>query len=202
LYLRRGQVAFDGAAAEAVSTYLLSQTSDSHEGERDLQAFRAVGAKPAIASARILDGEGNATNNFPLGSDIVFELTFKSVDGRRIHWPVMGLVVNHTTAGVVGGVNMHMTGTQWADGARESGTVRCRLKSAPFLQGTYSVDLWLTDGLAPIDNVNGYLQFTVEATDIYNSGNPPYARLGTIYLNPEWELSGAEGAVLETLVKN
>jgi hypothetical protein len=136
-----------------------------------------------------------------MGGDVTMELTFTPhAGGRRIIRPVMGVVVNHITQGAVGGVNMRMTGfeARLDHDEREPVTLRCTLQRPPLLQGRYTLDLWLGDGSEDVDSVAGYLQFDVEAADIYGSGRMPFTHMGSIYLQPQWEALSSASAVLVT----
>ena len=81
-----------------------------------------------------------------------------------------------------------MTGFNRTEGPYKSGSIRCSLRKLPFLQGNYTVDVWLGDGAKDLDCLEGYLRFTIEESDIYGTGNPPFRKMGVAFLNPEWEL--------------
>jgi hypothetical protein len=123
-----------------------------------------------------------------MGSEVTLEMTFRAPPGRVLRRPVMGIVINHATLGTVGGVNTRMTGFE-SDEPCAAGVMSCTLKRMPLLQGSYSVELWLGDGHEDLDCLMGYLSFQIEPTDIYGSGQTPFARLGAIYLEPKWELA-------------
>jgi len=58
------------------------------------------------------------------------------------------------------------------------------------------VELWLGDGSEDVDCLINFLAFHVEPADVYGSGQTPFAHLGAIYLEPEWEIRGDEPARL------
>jgi hypothetical protein len=100
----------------------------------------------------------------------------------------MGIVINHMLFGPVATVNMRMTGSDHHTGRFRNLTIRGRVKQLPFLQGNYSIDLWLGDGSRDIDVVKSCLHFRVVGTDVYGSGRLPNEKFGVAFLNADWEL--------------
>jgi lipopolysaccharide transport system ATP-binding protein len=98
----------------------------------------------------------------------------------------MGVVVNHSRFGAVGGVNMRMTGHDNYRNSHEKLKLRCQLQDLPFLQGDYSLDLWLGDGRIDVDSLEGALRFNLKPTDVYGSGKLPFEHLGVAFLKAEW----------------
>jgi lipopolysaccharide transport system ATP-binding protein len=101
----------------------------------------------------------------------------------------MGVVLNHALFGVVGGINMRMTGHNLSTTVSSRFVMRCRLRDLPFLPGSYSLDLWLGDGSRDLDAVMGCLTLQIEGTDIYGTGKLPFANLGVAFLQADWEVA-------------
>jgi hypothetical protein len=104
----------------------------------------------------------------------------------------MGVVINHLIFGTVGGVNTRMTGFCSNSKPYASATMRCTLKRTPFLQGEYTVDVWLGDGSVDVDTVTGYLSFLIEDTDVYKTGRTPFAHMGVVFLEPTWQITSPQ----------
>jgi len=189
IVMERGKLIFCGSAHSGIEHYLLRQREANAKG--DMQKCRPAWAHPLITSARLLDETGQETQSFPLGSDITIEMTFDAINMTRLRSPTMGVIVNHVTQGVVGGVNTRMTGFWMDNGLYNSATLQCVIERTPFLQGSYSMDLWLGDGPTDLDSLSEYLSFNVEETDIYQSGHPPFAQFGVIYLDAQWKVLDA-----------
>jgi lipopolysaccharide transport system ATP-binding protein len=186
-HFENGQCQRIGDVNDIVSTYLSS--SRSSLGTRaDFNRLRPQWAQPLITQASILDVQGRAREVFPLGSDVVVEMSFDSSECTvgTLKDPVMGIVINHHSLGVVAGINTLMAGFHSNRGPRSAGTLRATLKRLPFLQGSYTIDLWLGDGQTNLDNVMGALSFEIEASDIYGSGTPPMGHLGAAFLEADW----------------
>jgi len=185
--LNAGEMAFHGPTAGAIEHYL-NLSAGTGRDALDLARFRPSWAKPFITSARVLGPGGKEQQHLAMGSDITIEMTFTAPVERPIRRPVMGVVINHNTVGCVGGVNMRMTGFTPPGGPFTSATLTCRLRDVPLLQGRYSIELWLGDGSQDIDCLLNYLTFSIEAADVYGSGQTPFQHLGAIYLQPQWEI--------------
>lgn len=186
--LQNGELSFYGRTESAIKYYLESNTQGKQETKGNLQAFRPSWARSLIISVRILGANGQEQTSFPLGSDITFEMTFATQDATMLKAPVMGVVINHATFGTVGGVNTRMTGFCPDSGPYASATMRCTLKRVPFLQGEYTADIWLGDGLVDADTLTGYLSFHIEDTDVYETGRIPFSHMGVVFFKPAWQI--------------
>jgi lipopolysaccharide transport system ATP-binding protein len=187
LVLTAGGLDFHGPVSEAIDCYLApSSKTSSRAGTESVQGRRPAWAKPYIVGARLLDGSGNERRAFNLGSGVVVEMSVKCPPGTILRRPVMGLVVNHSRFGAVGGINMRMTGHDDYRNSHEKLRLRCQLEDLPFLQGDYSLDLWLGDGKVDVDSLEGALRFQLRPTDVYGSGKLPFEHLGVAFLKAQW----------------
>src|SRR4028119_1301388 len=109
IVLKSGELEFYGNTEQGIRHYL-EPCVQSDKKVTDLQTFRPSWAKSLIKSAKILDSKGQEQTNFPLGTDIMIEMTFDTEKDTSLKSPVMGVVINHATFGTVGGVNTRMTG--------------------------------------------------------------------------------------------
>lgn len=189
MIIQNGKITFYGDTDSAVNNYIVKTSNRSNHKNNEIASFRPSWAKPVIVSAKVLGPNGEEQSTFPLGSDIIFEMTFSAIPKTTIKAPVMGIVINHLAFGTVCAVNTRMTGFWPKKGPFSSATMRCKLKNAPFLQGKYNVDVWLGDGAADVDTLIGYLDFYIEATDIYNTGHAPFAEMGVVFVEPEWNIT-------------
>lgn len=187
--LQSGELAFYGKTEAAIKYYLQADFEQGQRVEHDLKEFRPSWSKPFITSARILDRNGRERTTFSLGASITIEMTFDITDLVKLKAPVMGVVINHATLGTVGGVNTRMTGLDIGSRDYSSrATMQCTLDDVPFLQGNYTVDVWLGDGPKDVDCLQGYLSFYIEESDIYGTGRTPFSNMGVIFFRPTWKL--------------
>ncbi|MBW4603745.1 MAG: ABC transporter ATP-binding protein [Calothrix sp. FI2-JRJ7] len=188
MILQSGNLVFYGRTEHAIEQYLKPAAKSQKDEMSNLQDFRPSWAKPFITSARIIDSRDREQTCIPLLSDITFEMTFATQDASKLKTPVMGVVINHAIFGTIGGVNTRMTGFETYGNGYASATMKCTLKQLPLLQGNYTVDIWLGDGPVDVDTLTGYISFRVEETDLYGTGRTPFANMGVIFLEPEWQI--------------
>ena len=182
IVLSSGRLALSADPTSAISSYLSERTIDLS----DLSSLpRPKWAHRWIRQAQLLDSDGRERNTFLLGEQIVIEMSFWDTEGRSIRQPGMGVVVNHLARGPVGCINTRMSGYEAKAGDCTSGVFRATIE-APFVQGMYSVDLWLDDGHSDLDVVNDAFRFSVQNADIYGSGFAPYDDVGVIYMKCSW----------------
>lgn len=186
--LRQGQIAAQGSTASTIDTYL-NWTSQSRAGSLDLTHYRLPWAQPLIKSIRVLDLAGKERIHFAMQSDIVIEMEFDTEGKPGLRHPAMGVVVNHSTRGTVGGINTRMTGFRSDATTYHRALMRCTLKAPALLQGHYSVDVWLGDGAQDCDAILGALHFAVELTDVYNTGRTPFESMGVMFFQAKWDIS-------------
>lgn len=191
IVLGSGETRFIGNTQSGIEYYLTqSEASASTLGQGNLCGTRPSWAVAYITSARATNSDGADQHAIPLGGDTVIEMQVTCPSGVTINDPVMGVVLNHPLFGAVGGINMRMTGHGNRASASGNFVMRCRLRDLPFLQGRYSIDLWLGDGSRDIDAVMGCLALHIEGTDVYGTGKLPFANLGVAFLKAEWEVAG------------
>jgi lipopolysaccharide transport system ATP-binding protein len=186
LYLVRGEQKFFGLTDEAVSMYLTPQAGGSVTSG-PMSEYRPEFARPYISSAKILNGDDVECERFGLGEDLSIEIEFDCGERPAIENVVLAVQISSPGVGPIGSVNTTMSPMAAPIGPHRRGKIRCSLKNTPLLQGEYTVDLSLSDGLVNLDALNGYLRFSVDETDIYGSGHPPAQSVGVIYLNPKWK---------------
>src|SRR5262249_39605527 len=157
---------YDGQTSEAVNAYIKLGKSTSVDASQ-LARCRPAWAKPLITSVRTLDDGGNDTSHYLLGSDAHVEITFEMPPGMPpLRQPNMGVVVTHPPLAIIGGINMRMMGFRGDRPAYPSGTIRCRIKHLPLIQGEYSLDIWLGDALVDYDMLAAVARFEIEVTDL------------------------------------
>jgi lipopolysaccharide transport system ATP-binding protein len=202
-----GRVDFSGDTQTGIRRYVaLGQATG---GGEDLSRCRPAWARPLIRSVRTVGEGGQDCHNYMLGCDLLVEMSFDTAGFEPLSQPVMGVVINHQTAGVVGGINTRMTRFDSGRGPYKSGTFRCRIKDAALLPGNYNLDVWLGDGSADLDVITGRLAIELIASDVYKTGVTPIKQLGVIFLKADWEIDRGDAkkesdsqAVLPTGIGN
>ena len=189
MLLERGRIIQSGSSADVISAYVAT----TEPAGRNLAAEpRSAWAKPWIVEVRLVDPEGVDADTFAMGAPIRIRLRFASPDGEPIRQPSMGVIVKHLAHGTVGGVNTRMTGFWPAAADYLSGDYECVLSDLPLIQGSYCVDIWLSDGARDVDCVESAARFQVREADVWGTGATPFANLGTVFLKPVWSFQPTE----------
>jgi lipopolysaccharide transport system ATP-binding protein len=187
MYLESGRLLYYGNTENAIDYYISSGANLGSEAPKVLSDFRPAWAKPLIKSAVVLDSDDRPVEKVLMGAPITVRIEFECEGRESLKDPLMGVIFYHNSFGAVGGVNMAMTGTHKV-GSIRSGFIECTLPQLPLLPGLYSIEITLSDGYTEVDNLNRFLKFTVEESDIYGTGKVPVGNLGVIYLEPKWRV--------------
>jgi len=184
LVLEQGRVALTGDTTAAVEEYL---AHNLNEEAGQAAARRPEWARPLITAVRMLDAAGRPCTRVAAGEPLSFELDFACAGTAPLRAPVMGVVLNRADVGPVAGVNTRMTGFRPSVGPCRAGTLRCHLPEPRLLPGQYTADIWLGDGPRDLDVLPGAVRFRITEADVYGTGVPPFANLGSMYLQARWE---------------
>jgi len=184
--LSGGKLLFIGEREEAIARYMASAPSRAGDSD-DLSRFRPSWARPIITGARMCDADGAEATLRQAGARMFIEMSFRAPPEGRWRHPHMGVTFHHEVYGTVSGVNTRMAGYTPDPALRDGGLMRLVLDRPPFMPGSYVADIWFGDAESDVDTLTGYLRFRVEEADVYNSGKPPIAALGVVFLDHRWE---------------
>lgn len=188
--LANGRVHTCGPTRDVLDAYRES-TKDTVPTITKTDFRRPAWARPVISSTTLMNQAGTATDSFGIGDLLRIKVNFESGHTSPVSVPCLGIVINSNSNAAVAAVNMRMTGSLEMR-QLVAGSIICDLTEMRLAPGSYSVDLWLGDGNVDIDMVEACLSFTIESTDFYGSGVPPFSHLGATVLTPKWTvLSGA-----------
>ncbi len=193
ILLKEGTNDFQGNVDAAVDRYLNQGRHTNGLTEEGLAACRASWARPIITAVRIHGVKFNNQTQFAIGEAVKIEVDYRSHDGSEIRKPVLGIVLCNALEVPVGAVNMRMTGSVRQVEHLDRGRITCALPAPNLAPGQYVVEVWLGDGMIELDMLRGCASFTVESSDYYGTGIPPFAHFGSMVLNAQWDLS-QEGA--------
>jgi lipopolysaccharide transport system ATP-binding protein len=184
ILLSRGRVISSGPIDSVLSDYLSAKSAVS---SGDINAARRNSLAPCIQSVRILNERGEATTEINQGENIVVEVEYASPNEMyRITTPVLGVVIKTQSGEFVGGVSTNMTGEKFQTPSG-AGVLKGTLKSPPLVQGQYTLDIYLQNGISVVDMVEEFATFHVAPANIYGTGMDPLTTVGNIYLHAAWE---------------
>ncbi len=173
---------------DVTETVIQKYIHRNNNNNNNIAEFRPHWAAPYITKIETMNSIGIRMDSFNLGEEITLVVSFSCPPNAPLTKPVLGVVINHNTRGVVGGVNMRMTGFDYPKDKYINGCIECNLKRTPLLQGMYTADLYIGDLYGDVDAIIGYISFSIEESNIYNSGKVPFSNLGVIFINPEWKI--------------
>lgn len=188
ILLANGTVRCVGSIQQTLDVYARTFSPIGRKSNTDLDTFRESWCTPVIKWARIAGADDGCSPAIPLGGPLTVELVFDTGVGLPLRSPVMGLVFRHAMKGTIAGINTRMTGFSAVGEVHRSGTFRCTIPKLPFLQGAYTIDLWLGDRNTDVDVLKEYLHFTIAPTDYYGTGTSPFEQMGTVFLDAVWSL--------------
>ena len=187
IMLDGGNVVQTGETTNVLKTYRSRGGDGGHDAEIALRR-RPSWATPIITAARIRAIDEERHSNFSIGESILIEVSFQAPADKPITAPVLGIVIRNSMEVPVGAVNMRMTG-HMQPARMAAGTITCALTEPLLAPGRYTIDAWLGDGLTDIDVVDRAAAFTIESSDYYGSGVPPFDHLGHLILKPSWNVT-------------
>ena len=76
-----------------------------------------------------------------------------------------------------------------------AGSITCHLRDLPLLQGSYSIDLFLSEEYQNNDVVYDAISFEVVEADVFGTGQVPPSNEGSIFWSAEFEMCAAEATV-------
>ena len=169
LWLRSGQVAFDGTINECLSAYLRTSTQE---------VKFSGGEKPHITFVRV-DHAALAQGR------IQIEVGFKSP--FPLSPPVVGIIVSTKFGQPLSGGNGRMVGAAWQPGSVASGTVTARIDQVPLHSDTYRISVFLGDAGMDYDQKPDVLEFDYISPRFYPQ-LPPLELIGSVDFAWQWSL--------------
>ena len=169
LWLRSGQVAFDGTINECLSAYLRTSTQE---------VKFSGGEKPHITFVRV-DQAALAQGR------IQIEVGFKSP--FPLSPPVVGIIVSTKFGQPISGGNGRMVGAAWQPGSVASGTITARIDQVPLHSDTYRISVFLGDAGMDYDQKPDVLEFDYISPRFYPT-LPPLELIGSVDFAWQWSL--------------
>jgi lipopolysaccharide transport system ATP-binding protein len=199
LVLDRGRLAYRGAPAAAIATYLAElEGADAGTITSDLTALHRsvrgaggfvegwLGRRPLVARHPVLAGD-----------DLVLELTLELTEARRGCF--VGVNIDDEFGVRVGSVHSrwHVPRFDLGPGRHR---VQCRVKRPPLVPGHYALGLELSAGHERLDTLERVATLHVLEHDLFATGETPHRDHGYLWPAAEWTVTPvAAGAVASTV---
>lgn len=169
LFIEKGTVAYAGAIADVVQSYLAAGL-DVAACEIDLSSHpnRLVGMKPIMQKVTLSDGQGVPGNHFSQSDTIRLRIFYDTRD--RLTLAGAGFTI-HTHDGIrVGGGNTYMAFSP-PHRIPSCGTVSFLVPARQLTPGSYSLTVSVGSHQAALeDKVEHLVRFTIAQADIYGTG--------------------------------
>jgi lipopolysaccharide transport system ATP-binding protein len=187
ILLESGKVIFSGTPNEAIACYLSSLKDNSSEAQShavDLRnsAGRPPRFRPMLTRLELYtDGDLPVVGSLQVGAPLKIHVSF------RLEKPAPNLAVTLMFLNSFGQPILDLSSAYHADPPRGDGpgdhTVVCDIPSLPFLQGDYSVSVYL-DLERNVDRVENAAHINLVGADYYGGGRLP--RHGLMLLRHRW----------------
>jgi lipopolysaccharide transport system ATP-binding protein len=183
LFIKLGQLAFDGPVDEAARVYLQGLSSSAEDPFAQNPERSGTGSVRLIA-ARLLDSTNEPSAYTVAGEKSSLEFTYKNADSvRRVK--VIATVFNYL--GIpVSNFDMELTNFLVHD-LGDEGKFLCHIPSLPLPPGEYRVAVALESDGSILDLLPNALLFKVTSSKFFPSGRIPNLKSCTCMIQHEWE---------------
>jgi len=188
ILIEGGQVLAHGPPAQIIDQYL-ARHSNLDAGRRSLlgHSGRTRNSRAVMTEIALRDDRNLLSGSVAMGESFSLEVSFDC--GADALTPSLGVALRSPHGDPLLGVNNKWVG-DFDETRCRRGTISCRLTQPPLMPGTYSIDLYLGDGMVDIDIIEGALVFEVQPRDVFGSGKLPAPEFGPIYWPASFRLTG------------
>jgi lipopolysaccharide transport system ATP-binding protein len=190
LFIREGKLAADGLPHELVTKYLAAEAVPEN-ATRDLTQHpgRRAGMATILRNVSLHSDHGLVASAIRMGEGLTIRVDFAS-DTRRCRPNINICVKNYFGVPVFTASTRVQKQFQVSD-VIDAGSITCRLRDLPLLEGTYSIDLFFGEEYANLDVIYDAISFEVLPADVFDSGQVPFTSEGTIFWPAEFEIQRA-----------
>jgi lipopolysaccharide transport system ATP-binding protein len=185
LVLEQGRVAYAGAQAEAIASYLTSCRTEAHS-LRD-RTDRAGSGQMRVVALEVKDAQGRTLDVAASGQDVDIYLYYELSPGFQSSKVIAGLCVKTQFDTPVFLQHNRLTRDVW--GALPSrGAFVCRVPRLPLPPAAYRITYSLMSDGEYIDAMEDAYELTVTDGDFFGSGEVPPATHGCCLVDASWRL--------------
>jgi lipopolysaccharide transport system ATP-binding protein len=179
ILLESGQIAFRGETRQAISAYLSSHKAEI-EKNLSMRKDRQGTGRVRVTSVCLKNQHGEKTNSIKMGEAFSIEVEYEG----SLKNAVAGVIITN------GWIEQLMRGYSY-ESVKEpvhltSGRFTCFFETNYLMSGEYSISIWLGQYNQCGDYIRDCLDFTIEITDVYNTGVPPNPRDGIVFTKHRW----------------
>ncbi len=183
LYLKNGELQFDGPIDEAASTYL--QDIENESGAGNQLELESENAEIKLTSFRVLDAHGRAQPFAMTGEPLHFE--FEILSEKTMQRCVFSIGID-SASGVRTTLLTNISTGESIDLKMGRNLVRCRIPKWPFIANDYFLSLKITGPSGVLIWAPKAIRLNVSAGDYFKKGSLlEEAWVGTAYVEQIWE---------------
>ena len=192
IWLRDGQVVFDGPIDEAVGNYL-SYLSESAENAFGDNPERGGNGSVRLTYANVLNSVGEPTQHVIAGQPVALEFGYENRENLRDS-NVVFTIYNHLGVAVT---NFNMLLTDYIGELSNQGRFICRIPRLPLPVGQYrvAVSVRVNSNKVVADQIPNVLVFDVASSTFFRSGRTPKINYATVMVEHQWEHVAADPAI-------
>lgn len=179
ILLDQGKIQFEGNVEEATSQYLTPARKDNKDNNFDKPEHSSLWIKSVII------------NNQPNGSIIYFGDTLKIQLDCMSDQPMRAfigfVILSSDSTPLINANNRYQRNEIFF--SESLNKVVCNLGIVPFMEGKYSVNLYLGDESKDRHVIENAITFEVHEKDVWGNGQMPPKRVSALWWNTEFEVS-------------
>jgi lipopolysaccharide transport system ATP-binding protein len=188
LLLRAGELRNSGNPDDVIGYYLKSSVIASFSAANLLEhPNRRPNMKPIIAKLNASNGNGEVTNLFKVGDDIIFNITLEPREVEIKH-PAVSIAILNNVGDQILKLASWAQAIEW-DLLAERVTVQCVWKDCRLAPGKYFINIGLGEGKGTVDYIEHVTNIEIAPqTDEYRTGRIPP---GIFLPKVEWAVDGS-----------
>jgi lipopolysaccharide transport system ATP-binding protein len=188
LFISEGKLVADGKPHAVISGYFAGQNGAA-DSQRDLTQHpgRRGGLTPVIRSVALETAACAPAASIRMGQGLTVKVGFDAGE-KRIRPRIAISIKNNYGVPVLTASTRIQNQYEFADSVG-AGSIACHLADLPLLQGTYSIDLFLSEEYQNLDVIYDAISFDVVESDVFGTGQVPTAHDGTIFWPATFDLS-------------
>lgn len=168
IVLESGRIIFSGNVEEGISCYMNSISLNNNNSEKDNLEKHSESSNSIIKSVAIKKENGNSENYFFQNEKFYIELKYKN--NLEIPLSGAGFIIKSQDGIDIGESNTYMT-FEPPYKLPESGLVKWELNANIFNPGLYILKIFICGDIKrQVDYIENAIQFTIEPSDIYETG--------------------------------
>jgi lipopolysaccharide transport system ATP-binding protein len=194
LLILEGRLTAVGTPHELVTKYLAAESLPENS-TRDLAQHpgRRGGMAPIMRNVSLRSQDGLAASTIRMGEGVTIRLDFDY--GQRRMRPFLNISIKNNYGVPILTASTRIQNQYQFHEPVSAGSITCHLRDLPLLQGSYSIDLFLSEEYQNNDVVYDAISFEVVEADVFGTGQVPPANEGSIFWSAEFEMCAAEATV-------